>query len=139
MLVVQEFGVIEVRAVEMGGGSPRDRQELLDARPPASPFEPGEPLPQGLGDGAGHGLAGGACDPLGEPVGLWILDVKAHRPSPISQSRNLSTFLHHLAWLVYHSGHRPESGRGSRTTATQAAMDLPRRGILWARGGLPRN
>ena len=39
---------------------------------------PGQPLPQGLGDDAGHRLAGGARDLLCEAMGLRIFDVKAH-------------------------------------------------------------
>jgi hypothetical protein len=50
VLVVQEFGMVDVWVFEMRGGPPGDRQELLDARPGASPFESRQPLPQGFGD-----------------------------------------------------------------------------------------
>ena len=87
MLVVQEFRMVDVGTFDMRGGSLGDRQELLDAYPRASPFEPGQPLPQGLGDDAGHRLAGGARDLLREAMRLRILDVKAH---PVLSSNSTS-------------------------------------------------
>jgi hypothetical protein len=78
MLVVQEFGMVDVGTFDMRGGPLGDRQELLDAGPGASPFEPDEPLPQGLGNDTGHRLAGCARDLLRKSMGLRILDVKAH-------------------------------------------------------------
>src|ERR1700722_6297960 len=83
MLIVQEVGMVDIGTFDMRGGPLGDCQELLDARQGASPFEPGQPFPQGLGDDAGHRLAGGARDLLRESMGLWILDVVTH-PSPLS-------------------------------------------------------
>jgi hypothetical protein len=71
----------------MGGGPLGDGQELFDARSGASPFEPRQPLPQGLGHDAGHRFAGGARDLLRESMGLRILDVKAH---PVLSSNSTS-------------------------------------------------
>lgn len=81
MLVIQELGMVEVGPFDMRGGPLGDRQELLDARPGASPLEPGEPLAQGLGDDPGHRLAGGARDLLRQSMGLRIFDVQAHKAS----------------------------------------------------------
>ena len=44
----------------------------------ARPRSRREPLPQGLGDDAGHRLAGGARDLLREAMSLRIFDVQAH-------------------------------------------------------------
>src|SRR5271156_5257931 len=87
MLVIQELGMVDVGTFDMQGGPLGDRQEFLDARPGPSLFEPGQPLPQGLGDDAGHRLAGGARDLLRESMRLRILDVKAH---PVLSSNSTS-------------------------------------------------
>jgi hypothetical protein len=99
MLVIQEFGMIDVGMFDMRSGPLGDRQELLDARPRASPFEPGQSLPQGFGDDAGHRLAGGARDLLRESMGLRILDVKAH---PVLSSNSTS-------YLPFYIAFRPSS------------------------------
>jgi hypothetical protein len=103
MLVVQEFGMVDVGMFDMRGGPLGDRQELFDARPGASLFESRQPLPQGFGDDAGHCLAGGARDLLREAMGLRILDVQAHPCQAFYQLQTLSTFLRRVVPFVYNS------------------------------------
>src|ERR1700677_1814234 len=93
--------MVGVGMFDMGGGPPPDRQELLDARQGAVSFEPGEPLPQGLGDDARHRLAGGASNLLRESMRLRILDVKAH---PLPGLSSNSRFC-----LPFYIGLRPSS------------------------------
>ena len=77
VLVVEEFGVIEIGALDMGGGSIRDGPDVGGEGFGIAPVEALVAFAQRLGDGAGQGLAGGLCNGLGEPVGFRIFDAEA--------------------------------------------------------------
>lgn len=57
--------MVDVGAFDVRCGAIGDRQELLDAGTPLSPFDLREPLAQRLGDNAGHAFSRGVGDRLG--------------------------------------------------------------------------
>src|SRR6202042_2995527 len=127
--VVEEFAGVDVGTFDMRGGSLGDRQEFLDARPRASLFEPGQPLPQRLGDDAGHRLAGRARDLLRKSMGLRILDVETHGLLPIADFVYLSTSLF-ARRLRFEVRFQPLRGRRPRTGG-RAAASTNRRDALF--------
>lgn len=78
--------MIEVWAINMGGGALRDGSQFFDGGFAAAALKTLVAFAQGFGDSASHGFPCLPCDHLRKPVGFRVLNIKA--PS--------------LSFLLYH-------------------------------------
>jgi len=76
MFVVQEFGVIEIRSVDMGGRSLGNGQQFLDGSLALLVLQAFIAFPESFYHGAGHGFPGLLNDCLYETMGFRILYVQ---------------------------------------------------------------
>ena len=77
MFVVEEFGVIEIRPFDLGGGPLRDGKQFLDGSLASMALEAFVAFPQGFRDNISHRLAGGFGNGLSEAMGFRVFDVEA--------------------------------------------------------------
>ncbi len=75
--VVEEFGVIEIRAFDMRRATVGDSKKFLDGRPAPASLEAFVALPQRLRDSTSDGFAGQFADSFGKAMGFRVLDVQA--------------------------------------------------------------
>ena len=83
MLVIEEFGVVEIMTFDLGRGSLRNGEKFLDRGLASANPEAFVAFPQSFRDGTGQGLASGLGDGLGQTVGFRVLDIQAHGGSTL--------------------------------------------------------